>query len=98
MQVGAAILAEERWRPVQADPVRSAPYTLECGSLSLRVRNVLGADLDGDAVLAAAQAKVAAGAGRHGDDAMAVAFLGVMRHTQRPLVAAVRCTIEVSIR
>ena len=95
MQVGAAILAEERRRPVQVvvvytDPVRSAPDTLDSGSLHLRVRNVFGADLDGDAALAAAQAKVAEGTGLQGEDAMAVAFLGVMHHAQRPLAAALR--------
>ena len=95
VQVGAAILAEERRRPVQVivvytGPVRSAPDTLDSGSLHLRVRNVFGADLDGDAALAALQAKVAAGTGLQGEDAMAVAFLGVMRHTERPLAVALR--------
>ena len=91
----AAILAEERRRPVDVvvlytNRVRQAPETLDCGALRLRVRNVCGADIDGDAVLAAAQAKVAAGVGLQGDDVMAVAFLGIMRHTQRSLAAALR--------
>ena len=99
--VGAAILAEEHQRPVDVvmlytDPVRCAPDTLDCGSLHLRVRNVFGADLDGDAVLAAAQTKVAAGVALQSEDTMALAFLGIMRHSRRPLADALREALRLA--
>ena len=101
VQVGAAVLAEERRRPVHVvvlytDRVRPAPDSLDAGCIGIHVWNVYGAELDGDAALAAAQARVAAGLGLRGDDAMAVAFLGVMRHTHRPVVDALREALKLA--
>ena len=93
VQLKAATLLEEQRRLVRVivlytDRVGPAPETLDGGSIGLRVTNVFGPELDGDGVLAAAEAKVAAGEGLAGDEAMGLAFVGVMRHERRRLVEA----------
>ena len=88
-----SIVADETHRRVRVlvvytDRVRAAPDTLDAGSARLTVENVYGAKLDGDDTLAALQAHAAAGE-LQGEDLMALAFLGVMRHRTRPLTAAI---------
>ena len=98
---GAAPLAEAHHRPIRVvvlytGGVRSAPDALDAGAIGFQVRNVFAEDLDGDAILEAALAKVAAGGTLDGEDTMALAFVGVMRHVRRPVAAAVREAVRLA--
>ena len=77
--------------------VRRAADALDGGALSLRVFNVFAEDLDGDAVLERCRNKVEAGLTLDGEEAMALAFVGVMGHRERPVAAAVRDALELVV-
>ncbi len=98
---GVVALMAEHQRPARVavlytGAVRSAPDRLDAGHIQMRVDNVFGEQLDGDAALDACLARVAAGVPIEGDDAMALALVGTMRHTRRSVLEAMRTALAIA--